>query len=198
LPAAPVIQPRPTVLADLVARTRVHDMVAVLGAALFTALLSQLAVPVPGSPVPITGQTLAVVLSAAALGPVRGMFGQLAYVLMGAVGLPFYSRAASGFEHVLGATGGYLVGFIPAAFLVGLAARRGLDRHPWKALPLFIAGQLAILAVGVPWLAVVARLDAATALEKGFLPFVPGALLKAAIAATLMPLLWRFGCPREA
>ena len=58
----------------------------------------------------------------------RGIFGQLAYVLMGAVGLPFYSRGASGFEHVLGATGGFLVGFIPAAFLVGLAARRGLDR----------------------------------------------------------------------
>ncbi|MBZ4415861.1 biotin transporter BioY [Myxococcus sp. RHSTA-1-4] len=170
----------------------------VLGAALFTAGLSQLAVPVPGSPVPITGQTLAVMLTAAALGPLRGMLGQLAYVVMGAVGLPFYSRAASGIETVLGATGGFLVGFIPAAFLVGLAAQRGLDRSPWKALPLFVAGQLVIFAVGVPWLAVVARLDVDTALAKGFLPFVPGALLKAAIAAALMPLCWRLGRPREA
>lgn len=196
--AVPVVQPRPAVLADRLVRTRAHDVVAVLGAALFTALLSQVAVPVPGSPVPITGQTLAVVLSAAALGPLRGMLSQLAYVLLGAVGLPFYAGATSGLERVLGATGGYLVGFIPVAFLVGLAARRGLDRTPWKALPLFIVGQLMILAVGVTWLAVVARLDAAMALEKGFLPFLPGALLKAAIAAALMPFFWRLGRSREA
>lgn len=196
--AVPVTQPCPAVLVDRVARTRAHDVVAVLGAALFTALLSQVAVPVPGSPVPITGQTLAVVLCAAALGPLRGLLSQLAYVLLGAVGLPFYAGAASGIERVLGATGGYLVGFIPVAFLVGLAARRGLDRTPWKALPLFISGQLVILAVGVTWLAVVARLEAATALEKGFLPFLPGALLKAAIASVLMPLFWRLGRSREA
>ncbi|NMO22827.1 biotin transporter BioY [Pyxidicoccus fallax] len=169
-----------------------------LGAALFTALLSQLSIAVPGSPVPITGQTLAVMLTAAALGPMRGMLGQVAYVLMGAVGLPFYSRGASGFEHVLGATGGFLVGFIPAAFLVGLAARRGLDRSAWKALPLFVAGQLVIFAIGVPWLAFVARLEVATALQKGFLPFVPGALVKAAIAAMLMTLCWRLGRSRRA
>jgi len=198
LSATPVVPPRPAVLADLIARTRAHDAGLVLGAALFTALLSQLAVSVPGSPVPITGQTLAVVLTAAALGPRRGVLGQVLYVLLGAVGLPFYSRAASGFAHVLGPTGGFLVGFIPAAFLVGLAARRGLDRHPVKALGLFIAGQLVIFAVGVPWLAGVAGLDAATALRKGFLPFIPGALLKAAIAAALMSLGWRLGRSREA
>lgn len=169
----------------------------VLGAALFTALLSQFAVAVPGSPVPITGQTLAVMLTAAALGPRRGVLGQLAYVLMGAVGLPFYARGASGFEHVLGATGGFLVGFLPAALLVGLAARRGLDRSAWKALPLFVAGQCVIFAVGVPWLAVVARLDVATAAQKGLLPFVPGAVVKAVIAAALMPLCWRLMGPRH-
>ncbi|WP_241759447.1 biotin transporter BioY [Pyxidicoccus parkwayensis] len=194
---ASVVQPQPAVLADRFARTRAHDVMLVLGAALFTALLSQLAVAVPGSPVPITGQTLAVMLTAAALGPLRGMLGQLTYVLLGAVGLPFYSRGASGFEQVLGPTGGFLVGFIPAAFLVGLAARRGLDRSAWKALPLFVAGQLAIFAVGVPWLAVVARFDFATALQKGFVPFIPGALVKATIAATLIPLCWRLWRPRE-
>jgi biotin transport system substrate-specific component len=186
-------QPRPSVLADLFARTRVHDAVLVLGAALLTALLSQLSVPVPGSPVPITGQTLAVMLTAAALGPVRGALGQGAYVLLGAAGLPFFSRGASGLATVLGPTGGFLVGFIPAAFLVGLAASRGLDRDPWKGLVLFTSGQLVIFAVGVPWLAVVAGLDAATAFYKGFLPFIPGALVKAAIAAGLMPLGWRLG-----
>jgi biotin transport system substrate-specific component len=178
-------------MADVFARTRVHDGLLVLGAALFTALLAQVSLPVPGSPVPVTGQTLAVVLTAAALGPVRGMAGQLAYVLLGAVGLPFYSKGASGLGQVLGPTGGYLVGFLPAAFLVGLAARHGFDRRPWQAVPLFIASQLVIFAVGVPWLAVVASLDFATALAKGFLPFLPGGLLKAAIAGLLMPLAWR-------
>jgi biotin transport system substrate-specific component len=146
----------PRVLADVFARTRVHDGALVLGAALLTALLAQVAIAVPGSPVPVTGQTLAVVLTAAALGPWRGMAGQLAYVLLGAVGLPFYAKAASGLGQVLGPTGGYLVGFIPAGFLVGLAAWHGFDRQPWKAVPLFIAGQLVIFAVGVPWLAAVA------------------------------------------
>ncbi len=192
-PAQPPGRPAqpPRVLADALARTRVHEGALVFGAALFTALLAQVSIAVPGSPVPITGQTLAVVLTAAVLGPVRGMAGQLAYVLLGAVGLPFYSKGASGFGHVLGPTGGYLVGFLPAAFLVGLAARHGLDRQPWKAVPLFLVGQLVIFAIGVPWLAVVAPLDFTTALQKGLLPFLPGALLKATIAGVLMPLAWR-------
>jgi biotin transport system substrate-specific component len=184
------------VLADVFARTRVQDGALVLGAALFTALLAQVAIAVPGSPVPITGQTLAVVLTAAALGPVRGMAGQLTYVLLGAVGLPFYSKGASGWAQVLGPTGGYLVGFIPAAFLMGLAARHGFDRVPWKAVPLFLAGQLVILAIGVSWLCVVASLDFTTALHKGFLPFLPGGVLKAAIAGLCMALAWKLVRPR--
>lgn len=189
--------PPPRVLADVFARTRVHDGALVLGAALVTALLAQVAIGVPGSPVPITGQTLAVVVTAAALGPARGMAGQLAYVLLGAVGLPFYAKGASGWAQVSGPTGGYLVGFIPAALLMGLAARHGLDRRPWKAVPLFLAGQLVILATGVSWLCVAAPLDLATALHKGFLPFLPGGLLKAAIAGLGMPLAWRLVRPRE-
>lgn len=165
------------------------------GAVLFTALLAQVAIAVPGSPVPITGQTLAVVLTAAALGPVRGMAGQLTYLLLGAVGLPFYARGASGWTQLLGPTGGYLVGFLPAAFLIGLAARHGFDRLPWKALPLFLAGQLVILAIGVLWLCVATGLDLSTALHKGLLPFLPGGLLKAAIAGLWMPLAWRLAPP---
>ncbi|RYZ42070.1 MAG: biotin transporter BioY [Myxococcaceae bacterium] len=167
-----------------------------LGAALFTALLAQVAIAVPGSPVPITGQTLAVVLTAAALGPGRGVAGQLAYLLLGAVGLPFYAKAASGWAPLVGPTGGFLVGFLPAAFLVGLAARHAYDRRPWTAVPLFVVGQLVILALGVAWLRVAASLDFATAFQKGFLPFVPGGLIKAAIAGLVMPLLWRLARAR--
>ncbi|WPB81327.1 biotin transporter BioY [Archangium violaceum] len=183
--------PKHRVLADVFVRTRAQEGALVLGAALFTALLAQVAISVPGSPVPITGQTLAVVLTAAALGPGRGLAGQLAYLLLGAVGLPFYAKAASGWGPLVGPTGGYLVGFLPAAFLVGLAARHAYDRRPWTAVPLFVAGQLVILAVGVSWLRVAVSLDFATALHKGFLPFVPGGLLKAAIAGLSMPLVWR-------
>ena len=182
--------PRPLVLADLVPAVRARNVVLVTAGALFMALLAQLSVPVPGSPVPITGQTLGVVLTAAALGPARGTLVQVFYILAGVVGLPFYSEASSGVEVVLGATGGYLVGFIPAAYLIGLAARRGRDRNVLTALPLFIAGQAVIFAVGVPWLAVTTGMDAGQALDAGFYPFILGGIVKAVIAAAVLGGTW--------
>jgi len=189
--AVPVHPVRLPVLADVLPGARVRDALLISGAALFTALLAQVVVPVMGSPVPITGQTLAVVLTAAALGPARGLAGQALYLLLGAVGLPFYSEASGGIEVVFGATGGYLVGFLPAALLVGLAARQGQDRRFTHALPLFIAGQLVIFAIGVPWLAVVADMSASQALDAGFYPFLVGGLVKAGLAALLLPAAWR-------
>lgn len=179
------------VLADVLPGARVRDALLVSGAALLTALLAQVSIPVAGSPVPITGQTLAVVLTAAALGPGRGVAGQALYLLLGAVGLPFYSDASGGIDVVFGATGGYLVGFLPAALLIGLAARQGQDRRVTHALPLFVAGQLVIFAIGVPWLAVAADLSAAQALDAGFYPFIIGGLVKAVIAGLLLPGAWR-------
>ena len=184
LPARPV-------LADFVPGARTRDAVLIAGAALLTALMAQVAVPVPNSPVPITGQTLAVVLCAAVLGPGRGLAAMALYLVLGAVGLPFYSDASGGFDVVAGATGGYLVGFLPAAVLIGLAAQHRLDRKVWQALVLFVAGQAVVFAVGVPWLAVVADLSAAQALEAGFYPFILGGLVKAAIAGLLLPAAWR-------
>jgi biotin transport system substrate-specific component len=178
------------VLADLVPAVRARNVALVTAGVLFMALLAQVAVPVPGSPVPITGQTLGVVLTAAALGPVRGTLVQVFYILAGAVGLPFYSEATHGVEVVMGATGGYLVGFIPAAYLIGLAARRGRDRNFLTALPLFIAGQAVIFAVGVPWLAVTTGMNASQALDAGFYPFIVGGLVKAVIAAAVLGGAW--------
>ena len=188
--ALPLAGGRP-VLADVLPGARTRDVALVGGAALLTALLAQVAIPVAGSPVPITGQTLAVVVTAAALGPARGVAGQALYLLLGMVGLPFYSEASGGVEVVMGATGGYLLGFLPAAYLIGLAARHGQDRRFTRALPLFAAGQLVIFAVGVPWLAVVANLSAAQALEAGFYPFLVGGAVKAVIAAGVLSGLWR-------
>jgi biotin transport system substrate-specific component len=181
---------RSLVLADVLPGARVRDAVLVTGAALLTARLAQVSIPVAGSPVPITGQTLAVVLTAAALGPLRGLSGQGLYLVLGAVGLPFYSGGGSGWDVVFGATGGYIVGFLPAAYLIGLAARQGQDRRVTRALPLFALGQLVIFAVGVPWLAVVADMSASRAIDAGFTPFIVGGLVKAAIAGVLLPGAW--------
>jgi biotin transport system substrate-specific component len=186
----PALPSRPLVLADLVPGARVRDAVLVAVGVLFTAVLAQVAVPVPGTPVPITGQTLAVVLTAAALGPVRGVSVQVLYMLAALVGLPFYSEASGGFDVVFGATGGYVVGFIPAAYLIGLAAQHGADRKPWKSLPLFIAGQAVIFAVGVPWLALSLDLTATQALEGGFYPFILGGVVKAAVASAVLGGAW--------
>ena len=186
--AAPMRYP---VLADVLPRSQAKDATLVLGAALLTALLAQVAVPVAGSPVPITGQTLAVVLTAAALGPARGVAGQGTYLLLGMVGLPFFSDASGGVDVVLGATGGYLVAFLPAALLIGAAVRRGADRHVLPAVLLFVAGQLVIFGIGVPWLAVVADMSARQAVAAGFTPFVVGGLVKAVLAGLLLPAAWR-------
>jgi biotin transport system substrate-specific component len=187
----PALPSRPLVLADLVPAVRARNAALVAFGVLFTALLAQVAVPVPGSPVPITGQTLAVVLTAAALGPVRGVAVQALYMLSALVGLPFYSEASSGVDVVFGATGGYVVGFIPAAYLIGLAARRGADRNLLKSVPLFIAGQAVIFAVGVPWLAVSTGMSAGQALDAGFYPFILGGLVKAAVAAAVLGTAWK-------
>jgi biotin transport system substrate-specific component len=187
----PALPSRPLVLADLVPAVRARNVLLVGLGVLVTAALAQVSVPVPGSPVPITGQTLAVVLTAAALGPVRGVAVQVAYMASALVGLPFYSDASGGVDVVFGATGGYVVGFIPAAFLIGLAARHGADRNPLKAVPLFVAGQAVIFAVGVPWLAVSAGMSAAQALDAGFYPFILGGLVKAAIGAAVLGTAWR-------
>ena len=191
-PSLPVRLP---VLADVLPGRRVRDVVLVLGAALLTALLAQVALPVAGSPVPVTGQTLAVVLTAAALGPARGVSAQALYLALGAAGLPFYSDASGGYEVVLGATGGYLLGFLPAAWLIGVAARHGRDRKVLQAVPLFLLGQAVVFAVGVPWLAVVADLTASQALSAGLYPFLVGGAVKAVVAGLLLPSCWRLTGP---
>ena len=187
----PALPARPLVLADLVPAVRARNAVLVALGVLFTALLAQVSIPVPGSPVPITGQTLAVVLTAASLGPVRGVAVQAFYILAALVGLPFYSEASGGVDVVFGATGGYVIGFIPAAYLIGMAARRGMDRQPLKAAPLFVAGQAVIFAVGVPWLAISTGMSAGQALAAGFTPFVLGGLVKAVVGAGALAGAWQ-------
>jgi biotin transport system substrate-specific component len=180
----------PLVLADVLPRTRVRDAVLIVAGVGLTTLGAQIAIPVPPSPVPVTGQTLAVVLAGAALGARRGAASQLLYVLLGLF-LPVYADGASGAHVIWGSSGGYLVGFVVAAGLIGYAAEHGADRRPLLAAVTFAGGQLAVFAIGVPWLKVSADLTWADAIHYGFAVFIVGGLIKALIAAGVTPSAWR-------
>jgi biotin transport system substrate-specific component len=178
------------VLADAIPGARVRDAALVLSGALLTVLGAQIAIDVPPSPVPITGQTLAVVLAGGALGARRGAASQALYLVLGLF-LPVYSDGDQGFDVIWGATGGYIVGFIVAAYLVGALAERGADRRPLIASAAFAAGQLSIFAIGVPWLKVATGMSWGDAIHNGFTIFIVGGIVKAVLAGGLAPGLWR-------
>lgn len=171
--------------------TVARDVALVGGAVLLTALLAQVTIPVPGSPVPVTGQTLAVILVGATMGMRRGVTAMGVYVLLGGLGVPLYSDGAGGLSVVVGPTGGYLIGFVLAAAVMGRLAERGWDRTPLRTLALGVIGQALIFAVGVPWLALVAGLGPAEAVAAGLTPFIVGGLIKGAVAGLLLPSAWR-------
>lgn len=179
---------RRPVLADLVPGTIARDVVLVLGVALLTAAAAQVAIPF--WPVPVTGQTFAVLLGAAALGPARGVLAQALYLLMGGLGLPFFTGGEAGWQVFAGTTGGYLVGFVAASLVIGILARRGLDRRPLGTALAFVAGSVIIYAFGATWLAAVLDLSAAEALGAGVVPFLIGDAIKALLAAGLLPAAW--------
>ncbi|GIF22919.1 biotin transport system substrate-specific component [Actinoplanes tereljensis] len=161
----------------------------VTGGAAVIGLSAQIAVPIPGSPVPVTGQTLAVLLIAAGLGPWRGTAACVAYVVAGLAGVPWFAGGAAGFP---GATFGYLLGMVAAGAVVGELARRGADRTPWRVVPTMVLGNAIVYLFGATWLAVSLHLGAATTIRVGVLPFLLGDAVKVAIAAGLLPAAWRF------
>ena len=167
-----------------------YDAALVLGASLVIALSAQVAIQLPFSPVPITGQTMAVLLVGALLGSRRGALAVLAYIAQGLAGLPVFAGGVAGLARLFGPTGGYLVGFVAAAFLVGWLAERGWDRRFGTTLAAMTLGNLVIYSVGAAWLAVfVGGLSGAWSL--GVLPFLPGDALKIVLAAVLLPGGWK-------
>ena len=183
--------PRPAaVLADAIPGTWARDIALVLAGALLTVLGAQISIHIPPSPVPVTGQTLAVVIAGAALGARRGAASQLLYLVLGLF-LPVYSDGASGFDVIWGATGGYLVGFVLAAYVVGRLAEMGADRKPALAFAAFCAAQLIIFGIGVPWLKVSTDQTWAWAIHNGFAIFIVGGLIKALAGAVITPAAWR-------
>jgi biotin transport system substrate-specific component len=181
---------RPRVLADVLPMVRGRDVTLVGMGALLTIVGAQISIPVPPSPVPITGQTLAVVVAGASLGSVRGGLSQLLYVALGLF-LPVYADGGTGWDVVTGATGGYLVGFVVAAYIVGRLAELGADRRVAVAFVAFVVGQLVIFGIGVPWLKASTDMTWSSAIHDGFSIFIVGGLIKAAIAGAAMPSAWR-------
>ncbi|MBV9924674.1 MAG: biotin transporter BioY [Acidobacteria bacterium] len=161
----------------------------VVGFSLFVALAAQVAVPLPFTPVPLTGQTFAVLLTGALLGPRLGALAMAAYLFEGAAGLPFFRGGAGGVGHLMGPTAGYLFAFPAAAYVTGALAERGWDRRYLPAAAAMALGSFVILAGGWAWLALMFK-GGAEAFRLGVAPFLPGDVVKIALAAAVLPSGW--------
>jgi biotin transport system substrate-specific component len=187
-------RPKPVVLADLLPGTLVRDVLLVIGAAGLVGLLAQISIHLSFTPVPITGQTLGVLLGGTALGWKRGAAAMALYGVAGVAGVPWFAGHASGY---VGASFGYIVGFVLCAAACGYFAERRADRSLLRSVPAMVAGEVLIYAVGVTWLAVSLHVGAGKAIALGLTPFLAGDAIKAAIAAILLPSAWRLARPRD-
>ncbi|MGW0902470.1 biotin transporter BioY [Streptomyces sp. NPDC002853] len=176
------------VLADLLPASRAKDAAFVLGGAALTGIAAQIAVPVPGSPVPVTGQTFAALLVGTALGARRGFLSLALYALVGMAGMPWFAEAGSG---VAAPSLGYVLGMLLAATVVGALARRGGDRSVLRTAGTMVLGSAIIYAVGVPYLAAATGMSLTQAVAAGLTPFLIGDALKAALAMGALPTAWK-------
>lgn len=177
--------------------TWVRDAVLVASAAAFISVSAQVAVPLPFSPVPLTGQTLAVLLTGAALGTSLGMASIALYVALALVGMPVLAPTAEGLHNTGAAvlsspTLGYVAGFFAASALVGALAERGFTRTPLRTAAAMVAGNIAIYSLGLVWLHHALATSWANALAWGLTPFLVGDAVKIAVAAGLLPAVWKF------
>ena len=167
----------------------------ITGGALFLALLAQVSIPVPGSPVPVTGQTLGVLLIGTTYGARLGFITFASYLLAGIAGAPIFAPSATsanhGIERLTGATGGYLVGMLIASLLLGYLADRKADQKFRTSFPALLLGDLVIFTFGLAWLHASLDMTWAATFKAGFTPFILGEALKIAITATSLPLVWR-------
>ena len=163
-----------------------YDITLIIGGSLLIGLCAQLAI---GWPVPVTGQPFAVLLIAALLGRRRASLCVLAYIIEGAAGLPVFAHARAGLGVLAGPTGGYLIGFIAAAYITGMLAEKGWDRKVWTTVLAMILGNIAIYTFGLTWLSCLIGIQ--KALAAGLYPFIVGDLLKIALAAAVLPAGWK-------
>jgi biotin transport system substrate-specific component len=172
------------------ASPRLRHVGLIVAGAVLIFLTSRVAIPIPGNPVPFTLQNFGILVVGGALGMRRGGLAALLYVALGVIGLPFFAEGRGGVSVILGATGGYLVGFVAAAAVVGRLAELGWDRRIGGAIGATALGTAVIYAIGVPWLAVVTDLTASEAIATGLLPFLAGDVVKLLLAAAVFPAAW--------
>lgn len=166
-----------------------RSLALIVAFSLLTALAAQVVIPLPWTPVPITGQTFAVLLTGALLGPRLGALAMIAYLIEGASGLPFFYAGGSGVQHLLfSPTSGYLLSYPVAAFVVGLLSERGWDRRFLTAAAAMALGSIVILLGGWAWLA--RFVSPTAAFNAGVAPFLIGDLIKIALAAAALPTGW--------
>lgn len=170
-------------------QTWVYHLLLVVGGSLFLALSAQIAIPLPFTPVPVSAQSLAVLMIGVLLGARKGAASVLLYLTEGAMGLPFFAKGAAGLAILRGTTAGYLIGFVFAAFVVGWLAERGWDRDIKSSLAAMMVGNAVIFAFGLTWLGTLVGFE--KALTFGFFPFLPGMLIKLFLASAMLPLGWK-------
>ena len=167
----------------------VREIGLVIAGSILIALAAQFYFPLPFSPVPITGQTFAVLLLAALYGHNRGGLTVLTYLILGIAGRPVFASGTFGIATILGPTGGYLIGFLPAAYVVGFLSKCGWDRKAWSTAISMIIGNIIIYLFGISWLSQFVGWD--NVLQTGFLPFLIGDAAKIALATVLLPSGWK-------
>jgi len=172
-------------------RSRVLDALWVVGFSLLTALLAQIRIPLPFTPVPLSGQTFAVLLAGAVLGSRRAFLSQALYLAAGAVGLPVFAGGGATVAYLLGPTGGYLWSFPLAAALLGWLVERGAGRRVWTLALSLVLSDVLIMAAGALWLHGIFGVSSRQAWLQGFYPFVAGDVLKVALVGLTLPAVLR-------
>ena len=169
----------------------ITDALLVVAGTALVAAAAQISVKLPFTPVPITGQTFAILLVGASLGCVLGTASAMLYLWLGVAGAPIYAHHDSGWSVITSASGGYIVGFVLAAALTGFLAERRWDRRLSSSIGLMLTGNVVIYLVGLPWLAVVLNTNLEKTLEYGLYPFIPGDTFKLYLAAATLPAAWK-------
>ena len=164
----------------------------IAGGVLFLGALAQISIPIPGSPVPVTGQTLGVLLIGTTYGSGLGLTTFAVYLLAGIAGAPVFAGSSFGIAKVTGATGGYLIGMLIATYVLGLFATRRLDQRFLTALPSMLFGNVVIFSFGLLWLHHFTGKDWSWTIGAGLTPFIFGEILKIAVAGSSLPFIWRY------
>ena len=187
-----------TLKSAFITRSTVASQISlILTGTVFLAVMAQIAFPIPGSPVPFTGQTLGVLLLGTAYGAGLGASTVAFYLLMGMAGAPIFSSGTSGIERIVGPTGGYLVGMLISSLVLGALAGRKWDQKIKTVIPTMIIGNLIIFAIGLLWLNQYTGQSWLWTFEKGFTPFIFGEIIKIAIASTALPAVWKYVAKRS-